>query len=635
MKNDSINLPLDIYAKYLRLIGGIEFTQREVDILACLVRGKSTRMIPSFLSIAGKTVASHISRIRLKTGCTSQESIIDFVESSDQALILKNQYYLSLYRQISFEKQLSKIPKRGSAQSLRCFIVYEKEQKDRCSFLHYLEDHLRLAGFRTEVKIKEGQRSVVDFINELEVQQNDHILYVIPQSSHALNATKQQYIFLLPDKTENLDKLENISYVDFSGTENYYFSVFQLLKKLRTDCDFDKIIEDFKKSCEEVPTPSARIEALPYLKKQEKTKDSFLSASRKQPFKIFLFVILILSFAGVTLFFTHWRSEKNTLASTESTFLNRPELMAQLDEKLRGTQGIQTVALVGVGGAGKTTLARQYAHSQNLSTIWEINAETKESLTNSFEKLAWSLASTEDDQKTLRGLQEIKDSIARESATIQFVKQHLKMLPSWFLIYDNVENFTDVQKYFPQNSHIWGRGKIILTTRNEHIQNNKYVNSIILIGELNPNQKFSLFTKIMGKEKTPFPEKAQQAEIGKFLEKIPSFPLDVSIAAYYLKATHVPYEDYLEYIKRYDKNFERIQKELLKESGDYAKTRYGIITLSLQHLLKAHKDFKDLLLFTSLLDSQNIPRVLLNGYKNNIIVDELIYNLRKVFTCYK
>lgn len=67
MENDSLSLPIDIYAKHLHLIGDIEFTQREVDILACLVGGKPTKTIPSFLSIAGKTVVSHISRIKLKT----------------------------------------------------------------------------------------------------------------------------------------------------------------------------------------------------------------------------------------------------------------------------------------------------------------------------------------------------------------------------------------------------------------------------------------------------------------------------------------------------------------------------------------------------------------------------------------
>ena len=38
----------------------------------------------------------------------------------------------------------------------------------------------------------------------------------------------------------------------------------------------------------------------------------------------------------------------------------------------------QTVALVGLGGSGKTTLAHQYANKQKANIVWEINAESIE-----------------------------------------------------------------------------------------------------------------------------------------------------------------------------------------------------------------------------------------------------------------
>lgn len=114
-----------------------------------------------------------------------------------------------------------------------------------------------------------------------------------------------------------------------------------------------------------------------------------------------------------------------------------------------------------------------------------------------------------------------------------------------------------------------------------------------------------------------------------FLEHIPPFPLDISVAAYYLMSTGTPYEAYLEGIAESNKDFEIVQKNLLKEAGNYTKTRYGIITSSLQHLIKAHKDFRDLLLLISLLDSQNIPRDLLEKYKNKSTIDNFIYNLKK------
>ena len=155
-----------------------------------------------------------------------------------------------------------------------------------------------------------------------------------------------------------------------------------------------------------------------------------------------------------------------------SLTLNRPEIIDQIKMKLKKQDDIQTVALVGVGGAGKTTIARQYACKQKVSYLWEINAETKESLKASFENIAKKLANTEEYQKTLREIQALKDPAEKEEAIIHFVKSRLKAKKKWLLIYDNVETFTDIQKYFPYDSETWGNGKVIITTRDSNIDNN-------------------------------------------------------------------------------------------------------------------------------------------------------------------
>ena len=80
------------------------------------------------------------------------------------------------------------------------------------------------------------------------------------------------------------------------------------------------------------------------------------------------------------------------------------------------------------------------------------------------------------------------------------VRKQLKSHSPWFLVYDNVENFLDIQDYFPQDSNAWRSGRVILTTRNNSIANNSYYignNKGVFFGELEASEQFMLFTKIL------------------------------------------------------------------------------------------------------------------------------------------
>jgi len=79
----------DINSEFLEKINGINFTPREIDIIACLVHGRAAKTIAYFLSIASRTVETHIRNIMRKLECNSQESIRNFIEKSDKFLVLK------------------------------------------------------------------------------------------------------------------------------------------------------------------------------------------------------------------------------------------------------------------------------------------------------------------------------------------------------------------------------------------------------------------------------------------------------------------------------------------------------------------------------------------------------------------
>ena len=640
MNNNKDEPSENYFHKDLQVIKGIHFTPREIDIIACLLSARGTFKIASFLSIAPKTVGNHIHNIMMKVECNSRDGIIDFVERSDKLPILKK-HYSSLLITAAFEKSLKDISKLNRGKKLFCRIINWSIQKSKNPFVHCLESGLKLAGLEVSIEFRKKAQSFSELLQE--AQAESYVIYVMPEKlieELQENATIElrppqspsHGLFLLP-KRESLGKIpqeiEAYNFVDLGEQENNYFSVFAILKKILPDTSFDNAIIEFKQiydaAQDSTEYPQVNLDRNELEKKGKKFYKIGISLTG---------LLLMGVFYICFIFFREQGAEERPIRSdllipAESVLLKRPGLIAQIDNKLKGQEGIKTLALVGIGGAGKTTLARQYARSQKSAVVWEINAETHTSLNVSFENFAQDLAKTEQDKKILREIQEMRDSIVREEKIIQFVKEHLKAVPNWFLIFDNFEKFIDIQKYFPSNSDTWGVGKIIITTRDDNIKNNNHVNNILPIEVLEDSEKLALFISIIKKGDNHQFTAAEKEEMQKFLKALPPFPLDIATASYYLKTTNLSYEDYLKYLKEYNKDFEFAQENLLKEASEYTKTRYGIITLSLGRLINIHKDFAELLLFISLLDSQNIPRDLLSSYKAEPVVGNFIYHLKK------
>ncbi|OJX05136.1 MAG: hypothetical protein BGO76_01740 [Caedibacter sp. 38-128] len=313
----------------------------------------------------------------------------------------------------------------------------------------------------------------------------------------------------------------------------------------------------------------------------------------------------------------------------EPILLERSKIIKKMRKFFKEKLDITTIALTGVGGSGKTTIARYYAQYQEAPVNWEINAETEETLLQSFETLGYALPKTKREQNLLKELGKLENNKQKREKLILFVREKLKTYSGWLLVYDNVDKFMDIAEYFPRNHESWGRGQVIITTRNSHIISNNYVNHVVQVNELSSSEKLDLFLKIRKRKQSKELTKFQKDEAGNFLNHIPSFPLDVSIAAHYFNANEISYEEYLKYLKEYSKNFEMLQQNILREVSEYNKTRYSIISLSMKQMIDTDKNFLSLLILISLLDSQNIPRSLLNIYKDNTIVDSFVFDLKK------
>lgn len=224
-KNNEVLPPFFYYSLYLKTIAGINFTQREIDIIACIVKGRSSKKISTFLNISPRTVETHVRHISQKLECHSRENIIDFIEKTKCSETLKN-YYSCLLVHHAFIKVLSQLSDKDEANPWIIVHSDHLEEKELLC-LHQLKLHLSLLRCKGEGKIKK----------------QDEILYELNKD---LNQQKAAYYILL-NKTEQLEaKLQRQSYQYFKFThdENHYFSLFELLKKLFPQIEIDKLIID-------------------------------------------------------------------------------------------------------------------------------------------------------------------------------------------------------------------------------------------------------------------------------------------------------------------------------------------------------------------------------------------------------
>lgn len=642
MQESPILFSSDLYERHIKTIRNVYFTKREIDLIACLlnVRG-SSKKIASFLSITHKTVQKHIENIMSKVGCNATDNIINFVEASG-ILVLLRQYYSLLQKEIIFEQSLKEIAKLN--HDTKPF-SYSIQDNGKDSISTHLKTHLDLVGGVSSTNARDC--SIIIFARSNNYDDIVCQLQKIKSKAHKVFILLHNQI----NHKESFKKLKDCEIID-CAKQNYYFSFFNLINNLLPNLDIAKIQSNFKNQYEKISAEHQ------WLKSSEKAVDqptippnpphllpNTKSAIFIQLLKLlghckskhcFLSVLFVISVMGSGLLILLWNQMKqqepiilrpDLVIPQEKEFLQRPEIINLIDANLhvKNTSCIPTVALVGLGGVGKTTLARYYARTHKFPLIWEINAETKESLISSFEELALGLASTKEQKRELSAIRSIQNPEQKEKELLNFTKSLLKTYHDWLLIYDNVESFVDIQKYFPDDQNIWGHGKVIITTRDS----SKAKADLIELDELSEQEAFTLFCKILFSSEVGKLTQPQKDRIGEFLKYIPSFPLDISTAAYYIKNTSLTFEEYLERIEIRNINLTEKQPNFIKESSNYTQTRYGIVASSIRKLIEINPEYKELLLLMSLFDSQNIPLNFFEFHKNSALIDQFIYDLKK------
>ena len=254
----------------LETINGIEFTHREVDIIACILSGKTAKKIALFLSISPKTVENHIRNIMLKLGCRAQENIIDFVERSNKFSPVKR-HYSNLLLQFFFESELRKIYATAVKENISCLIVMNSENKEYMSFASQFINHLKVAGLKTLVTTDKhtelGTETVnyiaylhsCSFMDQAQASNDEHSSEInnVIQLSNNHSASIISVFFNRHSLAATPQKINANRTSILIEHENYYFLVLETLKKILRN-GIDENISDFRKQHEVLSNPSRR-----------------------------------------------------------------------------------------------------------------------------------------------------------------------------------------------------------------------------------------------------------------------------------------------------------------------------------------------------------------------------------------
>jgi len=557
-----ILLPQDIYETQLKAINDIAFTRREIDMIACILSGRSVKKIASILSISPKTVENHIHNIMLKFGCRSQESIIDHVEQSQQYENLKTYYYW-LKIQSSFKDILKRI--RNQILQEKEILLFYTGDLNHPLFQKMIKD-LAISGIR--VSSQNDEKRATGLAIAIEGKE-----FVIAQKSYA-----------------------------------YYFAVFEIIKNTFSEFDLLPYLAEFKGYIEGQKTNIDDIKV--------PVKDNFsnpkMSYREKLLLVFFLGILISASFSIAGVWFLGFSqqvtqvhkgalSQNKGLTSNQNTPLfsdwNLPFLSDSYVPRIKVTETVweqllnpnnqattRLVGLTGPGGVGKTFLAMYCIHNPKQPYAFRawFNAETLDVLKANYFELGEKL--------------ELFLPRMSEMQKIREVKSWIESQGSILLVYDNAADVDDLYEFFPKNAHI------IITSRNHKVPN------ATEIGVMTRQESLSLLENLITsviKQEATFSEDSI-----KLVNELNHFPLAISQAAAYIAENSVSVSDYLELYAKERKN---LLSHKVLSTGKQQEPIYVTWDMNLESIrkMKEGKQALNLLDFICFCRTESIPKNLL------------------------
>ncbi|KAF4457801.1 kinesin light chain [Fusarium austroafricanum] len=281
-------------------------------------------------------------------------------------------------------------------------------------------------------------------------------------------------------------------------------------------------------------------------------------------------------------------------------------ILDTLEDKFFGSDQSQKVALVGLGGVGKTQIALHFAYQlkekqPDYSIFW-VPVLSDEAAERAYVDIAKKLGlqrSNEDDN--------VKD----------LVYQHLSSdkAGKWLFIVDNADDEDIIfgsadkpglEEYLPQSEN----GIILLTTRSGQVAEGFAQSDMIDIKQMDQEETVTLLKKSLIQKQLL----EDEISVIELLTYLCFLPLAITQAAAYLNQTKAPIRAYLGLLRNAEDNGARILEREFRDNTRYRGSQNAVGTtwiVSFRQIQKSNQLAVDLLSFISCIEPKAIPQSML------------------------
>jgi tetratricopeptide (TPR) repeat protein len=293
--------------------------------------------------------------------------------------------------------------------------------------------------------------------------------------------------------------------------------------------------------------------------------------------------------------------------SPNTNFIGRADEIDALEQRLFVEQDCQKIAVVGLGGVGKTQVALQFAYSvlekhPNVSVFW-IHALSLETYDQACREVAGVLG--------LVGAEEGKEDVK------ELIQRYLSAdrAGRWMLVVDNADDMDalgghDSEKgildYLPESE----LGLTVFTTRDKKTAHALAGNNIVDVEKLGLVTASDLLKKMLTRKDLLY----ESAVVNKLLVELDCLPLAITQAAGFINVNPVSIDEYLGHLRGTESNLVYIMSEEMRDHTRYKHAANAVAKtwlVSFDQIIRQNAHAAELLQYISCIEWKAIPRSIL------------------------